>query len=511
MDSLDREQNAQNPEYTPDTNEEIIDAVSEEAEETPAEAAAEPEAQPYVGNGAGRKESPFADSPYVMNHHQQQTEDVPPQAPPVSKKTSKSGNKVGKRVLAAVLALSVVAGGCGITAAMVNNHWEKETAAMTASFNKQMNDLKKQFTGHVTKDPVTGELVSFKDAMTPSQVYAQNVDSVVAITAVINKTHNGKVFQGGSTGSGFILTQDGYIVSNHHVIEGGTDLTVTTHDGTEYKATLVGSDAFNDIALLKIDATDLQAVTIGSSDELLVGDQVVAIGNPLGELTATQTVGYISAKERVISTDGSQINMMQTDAAINSGNSGGPLFNMRGEVVGITTAKYSGSSSSGASIEGIGFAIPIDDVYPMLESIRENGYVTGPQLGVSVYSMDHETASRLGLPLGALVDSVTPGSCAEKAGVQPTDIVIALGEHKVQSNMDLTRALRKFKGGETTTITVFRSGQEVSLPITLDEKPNTTAAPSSGNNPSRNDPNLPENGSYEEWYNYFAPFFGFGK
>lgn len=507
MDTYDHEQNAQNPEYQTDTNDEIIDIITEDVAE--AEPASESAAQPYVGGETGKKESPFADSPYVTEHQQHACDapPVPPQYPPVKEHSPKSG----QRVLAAVATLAVVVSSCGITAALVNNHWEDQTAKMTASFNKQISDMQDQIKNYSVKDPVSGDLVTFDGGMTPSQVYAQNVDSVVAINAIVTKTHNGQITKGGSTGSGFIISKDGYIVSNHHVVEGGTDLTVITHDGTEHEATLVGSDALNDIALLKVDATDLKPVTIGSSDKMLVGDQVVAIGNPLGELTATQTVGYISAKERAISTDGTQINMMQTDAAINSGNSGGPLFNMRGEVVGITTAKYSGSSSSGASIEGIGFAIPIDDVYPMLESIRDNGYITGAQLGVTVFSMDEKTASRLGLPLGSVVDSIVAGGCAEKAGVAPTDIIIALGEYPVKSNMDLTRALRKFKGGDTTTITVYRSGQELNLSITLDEKPNTTVAPPSADKPSQNDPNVPDSGSYDEWYDYFAPFFNFGK
>ena len=200
----------------------------------------------------------------------------------------------------------------------------------------------------------------------------------------------------------------------------------------------------------------------------------IAIGNELG-YGQSVTDGIVSALNREITMDdGSTGNFIQTNAAINPGNSGGPLFNMNGEVVGITTAKYSGTTSSGASIEGIGFAIPIDDVSRMISDIIEYGYVTGAYLGVSVMNMDAQTASIYRLPVGSYVDEVVEGSCAHKAGVRQGDIIIALGEHEVNGNSDLTRALRNFRPGDTTTITVFRSGAEVNLTITLDEKPQQT-------------------------------------
>jgi serine protease Do len=249
-------------------------------------------------------------------------------------------------------------------------------------------------------------------------------------------------------------------------------------------------------------------VKLGSSDKMKVGDQVAAIGNPLGELTSTLTVGYVSAKDRMVSTEGSYLNMIQTDAAINSGNSGGPLFNSHGEVVGITTAKYSGSSSSGASIEGIGFAIPIDDVMPLVDDLMNYGYINSAYLGVMVSDVDAATASHYGLPVGAYVQEVTEGYCAEKAGLQAKDIIVAVGPHKVDGVSGLVKVLRKFKAGETTTITVFRGGQELSLTITLDEKPQTTEA---GSEQLPGAGEMPQEGSYEDWYNYFAPFFGEGR
>jgi len=249
---------------------------------------------------------------------------------------------------------------------------------------------------------------------------------------------------------------------------------VGTYDGSEYPATIVGTYADNDIAVLKVEATGLPAVTVGSSDELIIGDMVVAIGNPLGTLSSTQTVGYVSGKDRDVATDGSLISMIQTDAAINSGNSGGPLFNMRGEVVGITTAKYTGTSGTGATIEGIGFAIPIDDVKGIIADLIEFGYVTGAYMGVTVQNTDEESAAMFGLPVGAYILGVEKGGAADRAGIQPKDIIIDLGGYKVTGITTLTRALRNFKAGDTTTVTLIRSGGQMELEITLDEKPQTT-------------------------------------
>jgi serine protease Do len=182
-------------------------------------------------------------------------------------------------------------------------------------------------------------------------------------------------------------------------------------------------------------------------------------------------VGYISAKERDVNTDGFTINMMQTDAAINSGNSGGPLFNMRGEVIGITTAKYSGTSSGGATIEGVGFAIPIDDVQGILSDLTTYGYITGAYLGVKVSDMDAAAADYYGMPVGAYVQEATEGYAAQRAGIREKDIIVALGSIRVENVNDLTRALRSFKAGERTTVTVYRGGREMVLDIVLDEKP----------------------------------------
>ncbi len=461
----------------------------------------------YHGAGAGQKESPYANSPYYSyNQTNQQTQQTHYESAQNTgfgqetdafradspKKPRKKMKTRTKHVIAAVLAVVLVVGSCGATAAAVNHYWQKEQDRVYDDFNSKIAQLEQELkrVGGVTGSAsVSGSPVAAEGAMTPSQVYANNVNSVVAISNQSTTNVWGQVTETASSGSGFILTEDGYIISNYHVVEGATQLTVMTYLGDEYPAELVGYDAMNDVSLLKVDANGLTPVKIGSSDDLIVGDQVVAIGNPLGELTSSLTVGYISAKDRSINTDGNLINMMQTDAAINPGNSGGPLFNMKGEVVGITTAKFSGATSSGASIEGIGFAIPIDDVMNMMNDLKEFGYLKNQAyLGVTVMDMDPRTAAMYSLPTGSYVQSVVEGGCAQKAGLQAKDIIIAVGEYGVDGNASLTSALRKFSAGETTTITVFRAGQELKLEITFDEKPQQTEA-TPEENPQQQQPN----------------------
>ena len=412
----------------------------------------------------------------------------------IEKPQKKRGKKVWKILLPCLLSIVLVASSCGITAFCINNSWQQRDVKISQTLNQlytQIQDLQEQikdnsYTGNgnsISGSPNTG----VDGGMTPGQVYANCVDSVVAIVATSTT--------GSSSGSGFILSADGYILTNYHVVENATNLTVTTGDGTEYPAVPVGFDDRNDIALIRIEAQDLPCVTLGSSDDLIVGDQVVAIGNPLGELTSTLTVGYISAKERDVTTDGTVINMLQTDAAINAGNSGGPLFNMKGEVVGIITAKYSGSTSSGASIEGIGFAIPIDDVTGKIQQIKENGYVSTPYMGVSV---DNRNSG-----VGAYVVSVESDGSAYAAGIRAGDIIMALGDHQVTSVEYLTKALKNFKVGDTTTVTVLRGRKLVDLTITLAEKPRTTQ-PTSSETPSSSQSPSNDNNTPNWWDNFFG-------
>ena len=295
---------------------------------------------------------------------------------------------------------------------------------------------------------------------TPAEIYEKYVDAVVSIA---------------SSGTGFVISSDGEILTNYHVVKNATKLTVTMNSGESYNATVIGYEEDSDVALIKIDAQNLTTVQLGKSSELRVGDEVAAIGNPLGELTNTMTVGYVSALDRYINTDGSPINMMQIDAAINSGNSGGPLFDMYGNVVGITTAKYSGTTNSGTTIEGIGFAIPIDDVTSILDDLRTNGRVTNrAYIGITARSVSQTDAEKFGFPLGALVDSVEDGGAGAQAGLKRYDIITAIDSKSITSLDDLSAALKSYRAGDQATLTVYRSGQSVSVTLTFGEKPATT-------------------------------------
>ncbi len=286
--------------------------------------------------------------------------------------------------------------------------------------------------------------------MTPAEVYAANVNSTVGITTSVTTNFWGFQTTSAASGSGFILTGDGYVLTNYHVIESSNSISVTLYDGKSYDAVLIGYDESSDIAVLKIDAEGLTPVVLGDSDNLNVGDSVVAIGNPLGELTFSLTSGAVSALNREITLSNSvTMNLIQTDCAINSGNSGGALFNLYGEVIGITNAKYSGSGS-GASIDNIGFAIPINHVRGIVESIIENGYVAKPYIGVIVSDVSEETMG-YGLPAGAAVKAVSEDSPAEKAGLQVNDIITAVNGKEISGRTGLSEAVSAASVGDTAT------------------------------------------------------------
>ena len=490
----------------PENTEQIDQVIHEDVSESVEEIVSEPVQEIIEETVAAPAEpEPIPDPAPVF----ERTHTPQPEAFTVPKKRKSGG--MGKRLISTVLTVALVAGACAVTASTVNNRWEAELSRQQAQMDDQIAALQAQIEALAESQSgmsISGSPVATAEGLSPSQVYAMNVNSVVAISNQTTTNVWGQVSETAASGTGFIISADGYILSNYHVVEGANRLTVMTYMGDEYEAKLVGYDKMNDVAILKVEAAGLDAVAIGSSDDLIVGDQVVAIGNPLGELTSSLTVGYISAKDRTINTDGSLINMMQTDAAINPGNSGGPLFNMKGEVIGITTAKYSGSTGSGASIEGIGFAIPIADVMAMTEDLISHGYLTNQAyLGVSVMDLDASTADMYSLPMGSYVQSVTAGSCAEKAGIQSKDIIIAVGDYPVEGNSTLQSALRKFKAGDTTTVTVYRAGAELELTITFDERPQDPDAQQQPQVPQQSG-EMPNSGSYEDWYNYFFPFFG---
>ena len=304
--------------------------------------------------------------------------------------------------------------------------------------------------------------------MTPAEVYAANVNSTVGITTSVTTNFWGFHTTSAAAGSGFILTDDGYIITNHHVIENSDSITVSLYDGTTYEAELIGYDASNDIAVLKVEAEGLTPVVIGDSENLNVGDSVIAIGNPLGELTFSLTSGAVSALDREITLSNSiTMELIQTDCAINSGNSGGALFNLYGEVVGVTNAKYSGSGG-GASIDNIGFAIPINHVKDIIKSIIENGYITKPYFGVSVTDVSRETQS-YGLPKGAAVRSVAEDGPAADAGLEESDIITAINGEEIDGSKALVDAVRNASVGDELVFKVYRKGESMELKVIVGE------------------------------------------
>ena len=326
--------------------------------------------------------------------------------------------------------------------------------------------------------PVTEvELVTVdgKTEMSDAEVYAANVNSVVSINVTGTSGTNffGQPVQTASAGSGFILTRDGFIVTNYHVVENAETVKVTLYNGDEYEAKFVGGDEDYDIAVIKVEASELQPVILGDSAGLNVGDHVLAIGNPLGELTFSMSGGMVSSVNRAINVGGIPFNMIQTDASINSGNSGGPLFNSYGEVVGIVSAKYS-SSSGGASVEGLGFAIPMNDVVAMIQDIMTNGYITNkPYLGITGGTMTEQMAAqyRYDISTGVFVYSVEEGGAADKAGLKMGDVIIKVDDHKIDSMEDLTVVKKQYSAGDTATLTIYREGSETTVELTWDAVP----------------------------------------
>ena len=305
--------------------------------------------------------------------------------------------------------------------------------------------------------------------LSAKEVYRNCVNSVVYVETT---GASAGLYQSSSTssGSGFIVTDSGYIVTNYHVVEGGKSYKVTTYDNKEYDAKLIGYEESNDIAVLKIEGDSFQSVKYGNSSSISVGDNVYVIGNPLGDLTYTLTSGVVSALNRLIkSDDGSLINMFQTDAAVNSGNSGGPVFDSTGSVVGIATAKYASSS-----IEGLSFCIPINDVRSMIDDIINQGYVSGKaSLGVSVYDAGYRNYSYFSFytssAAGAKVMAVGNGTAAQKAGIKENDTIVAIDGYSVGSVSALKTYLTAFKAGDTVKITVSRNGVKSDITVTLDE------------------------------------------
>ena len=398
-----------------------------------------------------------------------------------SEPPKKKGGVTGKVVVAAALVCALIGGAVGGGAVLLTRHDRntEDNAVLEASTSEEDSSTDDNSVVRSKTIDVTTNSTSTK--MTPQDVYENYVNAVVLVyNQGTTSTYWGQT-ESQSSGSGMIISKDGYVLTNNHVVEGAEKLTVMTTSGEEYDATVIGADEVNDVALLKIEGDeDFPTVSIGDSDQIEVGEQVCAIGNPLGELTNTLTVGYVSALDREISesSTGTTINMFQTYCAINSGNSGGPIFDMNGNVVGITTAKYSSSGySNAASVEGIGFCIPINDAMSIVNDLMQYGYVKGRvSMGVSVRAMDTTVAQYYNLPTGVYVAGVTSGSAAENAGIQEGDMICAIDGDETASVAALKQKLKDYKPGDTATVSIYRSstGEKLDVTITFDEMQATT-------------------------------------
>ena len=383
----------------------------------------------------------------------------PGQAP--KKRRRISAGRILRTVVSLVLAAAVGFAGGYVGSMVGNNH---KLVIQAADRTEQLNDA-------LASSTSTGG-----DNLTTAQVAALVTPSVVPITteAVVysNWSWFGQRQIESGAGSGVIISDDGYILTCAHVVDGADDITVQV-DGTDYDATVIGSDTTSDVAVLKIDAEGLTPAVVGDSNALTVGEEVMAVGNPLGNLSGTVTNGIVSALNRDVSiqsNDGSILNLslIQTNASISPGNSGGGLFNMAGELVGVVNAK---SEDSGA--EGLGFAIPINTAISIAQDLLENGYVSGrPYLGITYVAVtDESTAQQLGVnTYGIYVVDVVSGSGADKAGLQPGDRIVSIDGSEIASRDDVTAIIDQHTAGDTISITVARDGQMVTVSATLGEQ-----------------------------------------
>ena len=395
--------------------------------------------------------------------------------PPKKKRTG--------RVVALVVALVVLIGasgvGGGVLYASLNNAvvTEKAETAETIAPETEPDSgasrgtLDTQIAGTNTV-PTTIRATYTGDALSAEEIYALAVNACVGIKTDVTATNIfGQVTSGAISGSGFIISPDGYILTNYHVIETadeqGLEIQVTLYNGDSYTAEIIGKDAENDVALIKIDGSDLATLVLNTSGDLMVGQTVYAIGNPLGELTYSMSNGIVSALDREITVESNvSINMFQLTAAINSGNSGGPVLNDRGEVIGIASAKY---SSNG--VEGLGFAIPIEDAMHIADDLMQYGFVRGkPYFGITVRTITSSIAEYYNWVEGAYIVAVDGDSCAAKAGLKEGDIITRMEDTEIHSSSDLIQAKKDYTAGDTVHLTVYRGGEELQMVITFDEE-----------------------------------------
>ena len=388
---------------------------------------------------------------------------MPLQSAPQPERPKKQ--RKGARAVALVLCCAIVGAGAGVGGAAIYDAVSDKgpAAGETAIYRNET-------------DPVAVQVQQANGLkqMDLAQIYASYADSCVCITTQSVVQQGWYQYEVAGAGSGFIISEDGYIVTNYHVIDGARAIKVTLANGESYDAAIVGGEEVNDVAVIKINGiSGLKPVVLGDSDDLVVGETVCTIGNALGTLSFSQTSGNVSATDRSVTmSDGTVINMIQTDCTINSGNSGGPLFDSYGRVAGIVSAKYSNNGdTSSASIEGIGFAIPINDVIGIITDYMEFGYVTGrPYMGIGAVDVTQQYMQAFGWPAGAYVNAVEAGSCAEKAGLRQGDIITKIDDTDITGTAQMISVKNGYRAGDTVRITVFRSGEYLTLTMTFDEQ-----------------------------------------
>ena len=424
-----------------------------------------------------------------------------PVQPPVQPKKQGFFHRAAVKVTALILACAVAGGLAGWGGAAIAG-----SGSNSGKTTIQQSD----------RQPVTVQVkkVDGQTKMDPATVYASVVNSAVSINCSATSTNIfGQQTQTASSGSGFIITEDGYVVTNYHVVSGASSVQVTLYNGDTYDATVIGGDSDYDVAVLKINASGLQPVTLGESADVNVGDTVLAIGNPLGELTFSMSQGIVSSCDRAINVDGTPFNMIQVDCSINPGNSGGPLVNLYGEVVGIVSAKYSSYSST--TVEGLGFAIPISDVRSIITDIMENGAVTDKAyMAITAGTMNEQMAAQFNIDVteGVFVYSVVEGGAGEKAGLRLGDVITKMGDKTLTSRQDLSAAMKGYRAGDTVTLTVYRGGQYIEVELTFDAQPQNTGSEedntqSSGNN-GGNGGSGQMPGNWDNWQDFYNYFFG---
>ena len=402
----------------------------------------------------------------------------------------KGGSGLSGKIVALALVCALVGGfiGAGVSGA-------------TTKVNKTSVQVSDREVAQVQTVKVDG-----KTQMSMSEVYASNVNSVVSINVSATTNYFGQTVQTAASGTGFFITQDGYILTNHHVISGASSVKVTLYNGETYDAKVIGSDEDYDIAVLKIDVTGATPVVLGDSSKVAIGESVAAVGNPLGELTFSMSEGIVSCVNRAINVDGTPFNMIQVDCSINPGNSGGPLFNSYGEVIGIVSAKY--SSYSNTTVEGIGFAIPINDVLSLVKDIMTNGYVSNKAyLGITPGTMNEQMAAqyRYDVTKGVFIYSVEEGSAADKAGLKMGDVIMKIDGTDVDSYQELVALKKKYSAGDESTFTIYRGGQQQEASVTWGAVPADQATDNnSQSQQSQNNNSNSNNGSYNGGNGYYS-------